>query len=191
MRKIRAVFSDVNRVLLARMYTNELLARRGGVPPAVEAYDRAMKGEITALELLRSCRADGALEELANSISRLSNGVYETVLAPLLGKGVPVGLITDEFRELHDARHRVFPELARFRPVVVSSHCGMKKPDLQIFEHAARLIGFDPSELAFIDDKLENCRAAEAIGMCAFWFGGSTRNADELRLDLERLGLYD
>jgi putative hydrolase of the HAD superfamily len=58
-----------------------------------------------------------------------------------------------------------FPEL--FDGVVISGEVGLHKPQPEIFELGAKLIGLDPSQCVFVDDLRENCTGAEAVGMTA------------------------
>ncbi len=56
-----------------------------------------------------------------------------------------------------------FPHL--FDAVVISSECGMRKPEPEIFRHAADLLGLTPEQCIFIDDIEANITAAQACGM--------------------------
>jgi putative hydrolase of the HAD superfamily len=56
-----------------------------------------------------------------------------------------------------------FPHL--FDAVVISSECGMRKPEAEIFQHAADLLGLPPEQCIFIDDIEANITAAQACGM--------------------------
>ena len=56
-----------------------------------------------------------------------------------------------------------FPAL--FDGVVISCEVGMRKPEPEIFQHAAELIGLPPAACVFVDDVEANITAAEAIGM--------------------------
>ena len=58
-----------------------------------------------------------------------------------------------------------FPEL--FDGVVISGEVGLHKPQPEIFELGAKLIGLEPSDCVFVDDLRENCTGAEAVGMTA------------------------
>jgi putative hydrolase of the HAD superfamily len=56
-----------------------------------------------------------------------------------------------------------FPQL--FDTVVISGEVGMRKPEPEIFAHAAAALGLDPRECVFIDDIEANVAAAAAVGM--------------------------
>ncbi|GEM_PF-1877860 len=51
-----------------------------------------------------------------------------------------------------------------FDPIVISFEIGVQKPELEIFTYALRQSSFLPSEVAFVDDKLENLLVAEQAG---------------------------
>ncbi len=65
-------------------------------------------------------------------------------------------------------RHRVpagRTSLHLFDAVVISGECGMRKPEPEIFRHAADLLGLPPEQCIFIDDIEANITAAQACGM--------------------------
>lgn len=53
---------------------------------------------------------------------------------------------------------------AAFDAMVFSGHVGMRKPDRDIFEHAAALVGVDLAACVFIDDARANVEAADRYG---------------------------
>jgi putative hydrolase of the HAD superfamily len=52
-----------------------------------------------------------------------------------------------------------------FDTVVLSGEVGMRKPEKEIFLHAAETLGLAPGECVFIDDMEANVAAAQACGM--------------------------
>ncbi len=54
---------------------------------------------------------------------------------------------------------------AMFDAVLISGEIGMRKPDPEIFRHAAELIGVPPEECVFVDDLEQNAEGARAVGM--------------------------
>jgi len=52
-----------------------------------------------------------------------------------------------------------------FDTVVLSGEVGMRKPEKEIFFHAAATLGLAPAECVFIDDMEANVAAAQACGM--------------------------
>lgn len=52
-----------------------------------------------------------------------------------------------------------------FDEVVISGEIGLRKPDREVFELAARRLGLPPRECIFVDDVAGNVEAAEGVGM--------------------------
>jgi len=78
-----------------------------------------------------------------------------------------------------------FPEVMFFHKYVLSYEEGCMKPDPRIYHRAARLSGLPEEACVFIDDRLENIKAAEKIGMKTILFGSDT----ELYAQLQQQGL--
>ncbi|GAQ84644.1 haloacid dehalogenase-like hydrolase (HAD) superfamily protein [Klebsormidium nitens] len=67
----------------------------------------------------------------------------------------------------------------------VSCHTGRRKPDLEAFMEAATTLGLEPQDCVFIDDRLKNVEAAQAVGMAGILF----ESASSLEVELEKLGI--
>jgi len=52
-----------------------------------------------------------------------------------------------------------------FDAIVISGEVGMRKPEAEIYLHAARVLGVAPAACVFVDDLGPNVRAAVAVGM--------------------------
>jgi putative hydrolase of the HAD superfamily len=75
---------------------------------------------------------------------------------------------TDQLRE-HLAHHDL---VEAFDVVFCSAELGMAKPDVAIYRHAASVLGVEPSECFFTDDRPENVAGAREAGMHAEVFTG-------------------
>jgi putative hydrolase of the HAD superfamily len=76
------------------------------------------------------------------------------------------------------------PELeAAFDHVIVSSEVNMVKPDPEIYRLTLYRIGCEPHEAVFIDDKQENVKAAEKLGIHGIVF----HNRDQVIKELETI----
>jgi HAD superfamily hydrolase (TIGR01509 family) len=73
----------------------------------------------------------------------------------------------------------------RMEGVWASHHLGVRKPDPAFYERLLEKIAREPHECLFVDDREENCVAAEAVGMRAHLFAG----ADDLRARLRAEGI--
>ena len=68
---------------------------------------------------------------------------------------------------------------------IISGEAGIVKPDLEIYKLLINRNDLNPQHTAFIDDKEENIRAAELLGIHGIHF----QNASKLREDLQILKL--
>jgi epoxide hydrolase-like predicted phosphatase len=138
-------------------------------PRAIELLRELETGKLTEEEFSEQF---GPLIEIENPdglVDRLFAGMepdepmIEAVKRARAGN-VRTGLISNSWgRGRYD--RDAFPEM--FDGVVISGEVGLHKPQPEIFELGAKLIGLEPSECVFVDDLRENCEGAEAIGMTA------------------------
>jgi putative hydrolase of the HAD superfamily len=80
---------------------------------------------------------------------------------------------------------REFDWLPRFDVLVWSFQLRVAKPDPAIYRHVLNELGTRPEETLFLDDKLVNVEAAQALGIKAIQFS----TVDKLRADLKATGL--
>jgi putative hydrolase of the HAD superfamily len=76
--------------------------------------------------------------------------------------------------------HQEFAWLAHFNHLTWSCELGVAKPDPAIYTLTCEALGVRPNEALFLDDKQENIRAAEPLGLHAIQF----RNTAQLRQEL-------
>ena len=62
-----------------------------------------------------------------------------------------------------------------FNGAVISSRCGMVKHESRIYRWLLQTHAVDPAQAFFIDDRLENITAANAVGIAGHCFQGSER----------------
>src|SRR6185436_549801 len=126
-------------------------------------------GELTEDEFSEQFGPVIGIENHEGLVDRLFAGMrpdepmIEAVRRARAGK-VRTGLISNSWGRGRYDRDS-FPEL--FDGVVISGEVGLHKPQAEIFELGAKLIGLDPSDCVFVDDLRENCVGAEAVGMTA------------------------
>jgi putative hydrolase of the HAD superfamily len=70
-----------------------------------------------------------------------------------------------------------------FDAIVISAEVGMRKPDVDIFLHAAERIDVEPVSCVFVDDTPENFAGAELAGITVIHHA----DPDTTRRELERL----
>lgn len=71
----------------------------------------------------------------------------------------------------------------RAEGVWASCHLGVRKPDEAFYHLLAERIGRPPAACLFVDDRLVNCEAAEAVGMRAHHFTDADDLAERLRAE--------
>ena len=121
----------------------------------------------------------------SETVTGLLPGMADIVCA-LHARGVPLFAITnfsDEFWPPFRAQEAAIFDL--FEDIVVSGEERLIKPDRAIYELALKRFGLAGGEAIFIDDREDNVRAAEALGISGHIF----RGAEPLEAELRELGL--
>jgi putative hydrolase of the HAD superfamily len=120
--------------------------------------------QILAARLLRVDGAAVAPEGLLRRMFAASLPVpamYDTIRT-LRAAGFSTALLSNSWG-CDEYPRADFPGL--FDTVVLSGEVGMRKPEKEIFLHAAETLGLAPAECVFIDDMEANVAAAQACGM--------------------------
>ena len=73
--------------------------------------------------------------------------------------------LNNESRELNEHRLDAFKLRSLFDYFICSGYVHEMKPNPGIYKSAIDISGFPANSALFIDDKQENCEAAEALGM--------------------------
>ena len=107
------------------------------------------------------------------------------ILRELHAAGIRLFALTNWSSELFPAALSRFDFLSLFEDIIVSGEEGVRKPDPAIFEILRRRIGSSVARCIFIDDSLENIRAATESGLDAILFS----DTGHLRRDLALRGL--
>ena len=89
--------------------------------------------------------------------------------------------LNNESRELNEYRLDNFKLRSLFDYFICSGYVHEMKPASAIFESAIDISGFPARSALFIDDKVENCKAAEAAGMHSICFQSPTQLFSELK----------
>lgn len=95
----------------------------------------------------------------------------EPLLAELAARGVPMHALSNypHWYRLIDERL----QLSRFVQLsFVSCNTGVRKPSPRAFVGACEALGRSPEHCVFVDDRIDNCRAAAAVGMESVLFSG-------------------
>jgi putative hydrolase of the HAD superfamily len=105
--------------------------------------------------------------------------------AALQNNGILTAILSNMGPEVLRTMRQEFAWLAGFNQLTWSCELGIAKPDPAIYNFTCDKLGVRPGEALFIDDRIENIRAAEQLGLQGIQF----KNADQLRRDLAARGL--
>ena len=96
------------------------------------------------------------------------DGVPE--LLERLKRGYSLAVLTNEGREWVEYKIRALGLERYFEFIIESNKLHLLKPSKEIFEKSLEILGAEPEECVFIDDKEANCIAAEGIGIRSIHF---------------------
>lgn len=94
--------------------------------------------------------------------------------------GLATAILSNMGAELLRYMRQEFAWLGHFTHHSWSCELGIAKPDPAIYTWTCEKLGVQPGEALFLDDKPENIRAAEQVGLHAIQF----RSVDQLQQDL-------
>jgi putative hydrolase of the HAD superfamily len=157
-----------------------------------QAYD---EGKLTGEGFWRKLANDAGLklgeseiEELNEWDARMWTRGDPAMLAwqqAIKQRGLLTAIVSNMGDSVHEHLVRELDWLSRFDVLVWSYQLGVAKPAPAIYRYALERLGTRPEETLFIDDKLENVNAANAIGMRGMIFS----DVEKLRADLVESGL--
>ncbi|MBX3127884.1 MAG: HAD family phosphatase [Polyangiaceae bacterium] len=180
------VYDPFNREIPAYfgLTREELLAQKHG-----GAWIELEHGRLTPDEYLRTMFTDrrpidaARFERHVRESYRFMDGV-EALLEELHEQGVEMHALSNYpvwYRWIEEEL-----EVSRFvKWSFVSCTTGYRKPEPEAYAHAARVLGRDPAQCIFIDDRQKNCDGAAAVGMAAIHF----ESAEQVRRQLAAYGI--
>ena len=179
---MKAVVFDIGNVLV-RWDPAPAFAEKLGSEDAVRDFLARVDFDARNLRADAGASFADLAEELTDADDRLLFAAYPSrfaltvteaidgswaLIERLRENGLQIHAITNWSAETWPEGIRSHPRLGDvFRSVVVSGEVGMVKPDPAIFRYFCRQSGLAAADCLFIDDKPENCAAAESIGMQA------------------------
>jgi putative hydrolase of the HAD superfamily len=156
------------------------------------AYD---EGKLTGLEFWNKFLRDaglnlgpGVVDELNLWDARMWTTQNPTMVAwqlALKQRGFLTAILSNMGDNVLENMLREFDWLQRFDVLVWSFQLRMAKPDPAIYHYVLQRLGTSPEETLFLDDKLVNIQAAQALGIKAIQFS----TVEKLRIDLVASGL--
>ena len=156
------------------------------------AYD---EGKLTGLEFWNKFLRDaglnlgpGVVDELNLWDARMWTTQNPTMVAwqlALKQRGFLTAILSNMGDNVLENMLREFDWLQRFDVLVWSFQLRMAKPDPAIYQYVLQKLGTGPEGTLFLDDKLVNIQAAQALGIKAIQFS----TVEKLRIDLVASGL--
>ena len=102
-----------------------------------------------------------------------------------VGQSVQVGLLSNTNPLHYEWCLRSLPVLRLIPDHLLSFELQALKPERLVFEKALRHLAFEPKEIFYVDDLLENVRTAQELGIQSYQFS----TAGEFEGELKKLGL--
>jgi len=121
------------------------LARRGGV-----ALDSHQIAQLIEADIESWLKFDSGMYDFAESLRR---------------NGKQVAVLSNMPRELGEALKARTRGFAPFAHLTLSYEVQSVKPEPEIYEHCLAGMGLRPGETLFLDDRIENIRGAERVGI--------------------------
>jgi putative hydrolase of the HAD superfamily len=153
-----------------------------------DAYDRGTLSGIAywekvAEELHRPLSANSLNEllEADNALWTQPNQPMIEWAASLQRAGIKTGILSNIGDAMEAGIRARFPWLDEFAHHTFSHRLGIAKPDLAIYQHAAKGLGVSPNAVLFIDDREENIAAAREAGMNAVQYSTHDRFVEQMQ----------
>lgn len=170
------------------------IAEREGSHPLYELE----RGEMTEADFLRRI-ADELEPELGHrpQMHRFSEIYFDALdanepmielMRELRGRGLRMGLLTNNVREWEPLWRAMVPIDELFEVVVDSAFVGCRKPEPRIYEIVLERLGIAAERCLFVDDVEVNCEAARELGMTAVHFRDNEQAISEIRAGLDAGG---
>lgn len=118
-------------------------------------------------------------------VSELVDGIDKVV--DKLNKKFPLYLLSNTNEAHMKYIQDNFKILKYFKEYFLSYKIGSMKPEKEIYEYMLGKLNFKPEELFYIDDKLENVKAAQEFGIHSYNF----INSNELIKHLQSINLME
>lgn len=102
---------------------------------------------------------------------RVRNQPLFDFISHIKSPDVKIGLLTNAGRDMPKVLFNE-QELSGgiFDAYIVSSECGIVKPNPDIYKLLAEKLGVSEGDCLMVDDAFENCHGAEAAGMQSVWY---------------------
>jgi len=103
--------------------------------------------------------------------------------------GYMTGIITDNKKDRIDMISKYFELEKLFDYIVVSAEIGSGKDDEVIFQRTIQDFSIEPNQCIFIDNSKKNLVIPRRMGMKTLFYNHEVRDFEQLKLELESLGI--
>ena len=126
-------------------------------------------------ELISANKLEIPLEEFKKNL-RSRNILDKKMIEVLrlLKKKYKLFALTNDVKEWIDYRIKEFNLEKYFELIVSSSDVGYGKPDIRIYRELIKIINISPKDILFVDNREENLKPAEGLGMKTYHFRDSS-----------------
>lgn len=168
--RVHAAYSEINPVVWRKYSAGEFSKREAKI------------GRFT--QLLERLDLDASLDDsLAHRYLAAYSGHWKEVEGAFeafqsIAQHLPVGILTNGFVEIQQAKLKQFGVLAAAsHAVVISEEVGVLKPDPRLFAEASRRAGMTPEDILYVGDSLSSdVNGGVGAGWQVAWY--STREHD-------------
>jgi putative hydrolase of the HAD superfamily len=148
------------------------IVEKGGcadVEEILRLYSAASLGRMSSAEFWRGAGLDPAREDEYLKRHMLSRGLNE-FLDEMVSRGIELWCLSNDVSEWSRKLREKFGLGCYFRGFVISGDTGARKPDSAIYHILLEQSGCLPCDIVFVDDRLRNIDAAEALGINTILF---------------------
>jgi HAD superfamily hydrolase (TIGR01549 family) len=135
----------------------------------IRLYNIASIGKMSSAEFWRAAGVNPALEEDYLQRHRLSEGLMDFLVETRLC-GIELWCLSNDVSEWSQKLRDRFELTQYFQGFVISGDVGSRKPDPAIYKNLLLKMGCSPQEVVFVDDRLRNIEAANALGIHGILF---------------------
>jgi HAD superfamily hydrolase (TIGR01509 family) len=143
-----------------------------------ELYVECSLGAMSSAELWDRLGTSGADDDEYLRGHELTEGVL-SALERLSARGVRLACLSNDVSEWSALLRRRFGLEKYIKTWVISGDVGVRKPSPAAYAALARSVGVDPARILFVDDRMNNVRAARVAGMGSVLFAPAGPDVDE------------
>jgi putative hydrolase of the HAD superfamily len=143
------------------------IVEKGGckdIQEILRLYNAASRGILSSREFWVSAGIDPALEDEYLWRHRLTEGLTEFLCA-IRSRGMELCCLSNDVSEWSRKLRNRFKLDRYFGSFVISGDVGIGKPNPAIYMRMLEQTGYRPHDVLFVDDRLRNIEAANALGI--------------------------